>query len=107
MKTVFACVMLLLASAAARADDDLNNLQAMYMLSASQELCAFPLTATEKAKLEKSAKFLEAKLSYDAAKAAEYFAKVKAAVAAQKDELCKAGGEWSKTYTAALAGLPD
>jgi hypothetical protein len=108
MKTTFTIMMMtLLVASRASANDDLNNLQAMYMLSASQSLCAFPMSLAEKAKLDKAAEFLEAKLSYDAAKAAAYFSQVKAAVEAQKAQLCKADGEWSKTYTAALAGLPE
>ncbi len=108
MKLMFAATGLsLLMFAAAHADQNEDNLQAMYMLKASQEICDFPMGEAESAKLQKASALLEKKLGYDASKATTFYGKVKAAVEAQKTDLCKPDGDWSKTYNTALAGLPD
>jgi hypothetical protein len=101
------CAMGMLAAPAAFAGADEDNLQAMYMLRASQSLCDFAMSEAEAAKLKKAATFLEEKLKYDAAKADAFFKRVKDAVDEQKADLCKKDGEWAKTYASALAGLPE
>jgi hypothetical protein len=104
---VFAAAGLAFFTAAARADDNLDNLQAMYMLSASQEICGLAMSEAEAAKLAKASAMLEERLGFDQAKAEAFFAKVKGAVESQKADMCNASGEWAQTYAAALAGLPE
>jgi hypothetical protein len=89
------------------ADQNEDNLQAMYMLRASNELCDFPLSEVEAAKLKKAATFLEGKIGFDAAAADAFYSKVKTAFEGQKADLCKPDGEWRKTYGDALSGLPE
>lgn len=104
---VLAATLLIVLAGAARADETLDNLQAMYMLNASQEVCGLAMTEAEAAKLARAATRLEERLGFDQAKAEAFYGKVKSAVESQKAELCAESGEWAKTYAAALAGLPE
>ena len=94
------CLALTFATAAGASPAERERLIDLYQITASQELCDFPLNDKQAGFLAEETDKLERRLGMDDDQAQKLYDQIETQMTAQKAAgLCNADGAWARTYT--------